>query len=617
MPAGLRWSKENRRWVPDTEQREIYYDGFEKNARSWGLLISWFRWYPDKFLDMMEGPSPKYQLEPIQRMFIRAFARYEDIFLTASRGTTKSYCGLSGMMVVGALYPGIEYRYFGPSKEQLAQIVGNVYDEVIGQYPGLEEYWHVASKSKDNFEIVSNCGSVISIKTNRGDTCNAVFAEESAQAEKGKAFDHDLFRSAILPACRGERMVNRRPDPFFPQFQKAHLTSAGTTHNESFEYRSDTLNRMQSGNPKSFAVDVPSEVAVLSRIRKPAWRDDLKSKLTSDGWLREMDSIWTGATENPLIRDSVITASKNLMVMEDVHCGDPNIFYVIGYDVSYADGAKNAKCATVVVRCERQEHQFRRTRYMKSVVYACDNPPPPTSGHQARYLKNLWRTYSLPEGAPTYIAIDGWQYGKTVVEGLHEDMNDGLHPLCCMNHEFIEIEKKDALPLVYAIKATSGSGGSHDSDADMIRYAETEFEQGNIRLLTSNVYDGVEAYKKAHNIKTDELDAVISRPYNKTREMVGQIANLRKKPSGMDFREERASKSIQRDMWSALKYALRVISLLEYENLAQDKNPSVWAEHFSSVQKTGGKPVLSGNVFPGGRQMNASRVLDRKGGNIG
>ena len=196
-------------------------------------------------------------------------------------------------------------------------------------------------------------------------------------------------------------------------------------------------------------------------------------------------------------------------------------------------------------------------------------------------------------------------------------MNDGLHPLCCMNHEFIEIEKKDALPLVYAIKATSGSGGSHDSDADMIRYAETEFEQGNIRLLTSNVYDGVEAYKKAHNIKTDELDAVISRPYNKTREMVGQIANLRKKPSGMDFREERASKSIQRDMWSALKYALRVISLLEYENLAQDKNPSVWAAHFSSVQRTGGKPVLSGNVFPGGRQMNASRVLDRKGGNIG
>ena len=66
MPAGLKWSPERGRWVKDNKQ-ELYYEGFD--ADSWGLLISYWRWYPDKFLDAMEGDNPKYSLEIIQRMY--------------------------------------------------------------------------------------------------------------------------------------------------------------------------------------------------------------------------------------------------------------------------------------------------------------------------------------------------------------------------------------------------------------------------------------------------------------------------------------------------------------------------------------------------------------------
>ena len=614
MPAGLKWSKTGAHWVVDEGARnDRNYDNFD--MRVWGLLISYWRYYPDKFLDMMEGSSTKYELQPIQRIFMRAVARYPQVFITASRGTTKSFCMLAAKEVEGILYPGVNTQYAGPSKEQLADILSGVQEEIFEQWPGLKNYWAYKSNSRDNFELVSNEGSRIMINVARGTTCNSVIAEEIAQSETKttKAFDHNNFQKAILPAVRGIRMVNRIRDPFFQQYQQVYITSAGSTYNEAYDYRAPILRAMLDGD-RAFCIDVPSEVAVLSKIREVKWRENLKQNLTADGWLQEMDSLWTGTSENPLIRDSVLTESKNLLTMEERHCGNPDVFYIIGYDVSYIDGAKNAKCATAILKCEKQKGA-KQNRYLKSLVYVYDNPPPQTSFHQAWQLKQIWRRFSMENGEPTYIAVDARAYGKSVVEELHKEMNDGLPTICCMNHEYPELEETGALPVLYAVQATGGSyQGKHDSDADMIRYAEVEFEQGNVRLLTGNVYDGVEAYKKAHNIREADLDSRIARPYQKTRELIGQIGNLKKVVNGFNAREERVSKGINRDMWSALKYALRVAYLLEMQNLLTDGNrKSAWAGELAGIEE-GFNPVS----MTRGRNKGTgfARAIGRRGGNM-
>ena len=617
MPQGLRWSKLGARWIVDERNpRQMGYEKFD--PKSWGLLISYWRFYPDKFLDAMEGETTKYETTLIQRMFMRIYARYLQAFITASRGTTKSFTIFSGKMAEGILYPGVDTQYAGPSKEQLASILSGVVEEVFEQWPGLREYWAFQRNNRDNFEMVSNEGSHIMINVARGTTCNTVVAEEVAQSETKttRAFDHDNFKTAILPAVRGIRMINRMRDPFFRQYQQVYVTSAGKTSNESYEYRSPIFLSMENGSNETLAIDVPSEVAVLSKIREVKWRENLRQTLTADGWLREMDSIWTGTSENPLIRDSVLTESKNLLTMEERHCGNPDVFYIIGYDVSYTDGAKNAKCATAILKCEKQKETNKKNRYLKSLVYVFDNPPPSTSFQQAWQLKQLWRRFSMDNGEASYIAIDGRAYGKGVVEELHKEMNDGLPPICTMNHEFPEIEEIGALPILYSVQATGGSNnGKHDSDADMIRYAEVEFEQGNIRMLTSNVYEGVESYKKAHNILDEELDGAIARPYQKTRELVGQIGNLKKVVSGFNTREERISQSIQRDMWSALKYALRVAYLLEKQNLLMESGrKSKWeAEIMNMESGMCDSPITSASA--GKAQNTFGRAIGRIGGN--
>ena len=579
MPIGKTYSKSQHRWVDTDKERKQNYDAYDADACA--LLVSYWRWYPDKFLDLIESENSDYSLELIQRVNLRAFCRYQNVFVTGSRGTTKTYAVFLSDLVKGVLWPGIQQAYYGPSLKQTADICAKTWKQIEKNYPMLAAMWNVVSMSSDRFVLETKFGSRISITAMRGDNIHCVTAEEAAQEETGQQFDYDQFEAVVTPAVRLLRMVGKKPDTNFPQNQFQYITSAGSQQNRAFEKRLSAYKEMREGK-SAFAIDIPSAVSVVSGIRTISWLRKLKGDLTPDKYLREAESIWTGTSENPILKDLTLTQSKTLTMMEYSHCGNPKSIYVIGNDNSYRDGGNNAKCAYAVFRCDPKDGIEAGT-FDKKLVYVQDNPPPKEALEQARQLKAFWLRYTMKNAEPAYIAIDARAYGTSVIEFLHKDLQDGLPPLCCMNHDYAELELPGALPVIYPIIATGGfNEGVHDSDAAMIEYAEREWEHGNVQMLISNIQEGLKAYKLFHKIKTDEMDVAISYPYLKTRELCGQIGNLKKRMSGFGFTEERISKSIQRDMWSATKYALRVIKILEdrYKAIyAQGENPwSKWSE---------------------------------------
>ena len=579
MPIGKTYSKTQHKWVDTDKERKQNYDAY--NADACALLVSYWRWYPDKFLDLIESENSDYSLELIQRVNLRAFCRYQNVFVTGSRGTTKTYAVFLSDLVKGVLWPGIQQAYYGPSLKQTADICAKTWKQIEKNYPMLAAMWNVVSMSSDRFVLETKFGSRISITAMRGDNIHCVTAEEAAQEETGQQFDYDQFEAVVTPAVRLLRMVGKKPDRNFPQNQFQYITSAGSQQNRAFEKRLSAYKEMREGK-SAFAIDIPSAVSVVSSIRTISWLRKLKGDLTPDKYLREAESIWTGTSENPILKDLTLTQSKTLTMMEYSHCGNPKSIYVIGNDNSYRDGGNNAKCAYAVFRCDPKDGIEAGT-FDKKLVYVQDNPPPKEALEQARQLKAFWLRYTMKNAEPAYIAIDARAYGTSVIEFLHKDLQDGLPPLCCMNHDYAELELPGALPVIYPIIATGGfNEGVHDSDAAMIEYAEREWEHGNVQMLISNIQEGLKAYKLFHKIKTDEMDVAISYPYLKTRELCGQIGNLKKRMSGFGFTEERISKSIQRDMWSATKYALRVIKILEdrYKAIyAQGENPwSKWSE---------------------------------------
>ena len=573
MPAGKYCNPTLHKWVKRGQERAANYD--EMSGDNWGLLLSYWRWYPYRMLAVLEGEDSDYSLALIQAINIRLMARYQQVFITGSRGTTKTYSSFLAKMSEGVLWPGELMRYFGPSLKQTADIADATFTQIRKNYPALASHWLKTQNAKETFEMKTETGSEFTITTMRGDNSHQVLCEEVGQEEQ-PIFDHRNYRNIVLPSIRLQHQVDKLPDPMHIDFKKQYITSACRQQNETYQYRCDILKAMQEGE-SAFIIDYPWEVAVLSGIRDLSWAEELRRKLTPEEWMREMESRYTGVSENAVIRDEVLTESKKIMVMETHHCQDPNAIYIIGYDVSHEEGAKHAMCATAVVKLTKQHKRGKEYTYLKQLVYVNDSLPK-EAALQAQYLKGVWRRYSMEGGGNTYIAIDNRQYGKSVTEQLMKDTSDGI-PICCWNHEYPELESPDALPVIYPVLACNGyrEGGKGDPDGEMIKYAEVQFENGNVQILTTNINKGIDAYKQFHQLQTSDSDATFGIPYSKCKEMCGQIMNLKKHRTSMNWGERRISNAIQRDMWSAFKYALRFAQLLERKELVESvKRDSDW-----------------------------------------
>lgn len=598
MPQGGQWNASTKTW----EKSEILEEDYE----SWALLISYWRWYPDRLLAVLEDDESDYSLALIQVLTLRINARYRETFVTGSRGTSKSYTSYASKMLDGILWPGELIRYFGPALNQTAEIAQATFMQIKKNYPVLAAHWKIKTNSKESFEIRTETGSEFSVGTIRGDNAHQVLCEEVGQ-EEPPPFDHKTYRNIVLGAIRKQHQIGKKPDPSHIDFKKNYITSACRQTNDAFGYRCEILQEMKMGN-SAFIIDYPWTVSILSGIRDIAWAEELRRKLSPDEWMREMESVYTGATENPVIRDSVLNESKSVQVAEFHHCQDPEAIYVIGYDVSHEEGAKHAKCAIAVAKLTKQQGKAKAGTYLKQLVYVNDMLPKEAQ-LQAQYLKEMWFRYSMEGGAGTYIAIDNKQYGKAVTEQLMLDMGDNV-PLCCWNHAYPKLELPYALPVIYPVVASNGyrETGNGDPDGEMLKYAETQFEHGNVKILVTNSYEGIDAYKAAHRIKTSENDADFAVPYAKCRELCGQVANLKKQASAMNWSEARISKAIQRDMWSAFKYALRFAQLLERKNLIDSvKRQSDWDEQIKKATQAA-KTTRTQGYRP--------RVISRKGGRI-
>lgn len=82
--------------------------------------ISYWREYPDMFIDMMRGPEEPgcFKFFFYQRLFLRAAMRHKYFFGTFTRAFSKSFLAVMLMMVKCILYPGIKVFITSGGKEQ-------------------------------------------------------------------------------------------------------------------------------------------------------------------------------------------------------------------------------------------------------------------------------------------------------------------------------------------------------------------------------------------------------------------------------------------------------------------------------------------------------------------
>lgn len=600
--------KSTGKWVKNKKERAFDYDKI--NKKSWALLISFFRFYPDFMLDLLRAKNAEYGLELVQRIMLRVQARYALTYITGARGGTKTYIEMLSTETDGVSYPGDTRRYYAPSQKQSAKLASRTFKEIEKSYPLLASWWEVKNDRSDMFYAVTPYGSEISMYAPRGDSFSSLIGEEIAQ-EGEEGFDFDAFESDVQKGHRNERYVNGKIDRTRIQLKQNYISNASSRNNKAFSvYRAAALEAMIKGDKyEGFCMDFSWKTVLLCNIRSIAYYKKEKKTTSPEVWAREMEVKYGGSSENPMIVDETLARSRKLTCAEFEHCGDPNAIYAVCYDVADEDGQNNAKCGLVVWKFTEFTTVAKRDKYKAQAVYVDSFAPPKTAYEHAQKLKPIWARYCRDGGQTTYLVIDAQGgHGKPIIEELMKPTTDGSRPLACIDGYHADLEQPNAVRCIYPMKA--GTRGTADPDGDMVEYAQIEFEQGNVELLIPRMLDGIEQYKLKHNIKDNSADSKIIVPYKKTEELCGQIKNLQKVASGQTVKEVRKTSRVPRDIWSAGKYGLRIKQKLEAK-LAQKNNGGGKSSWDSEIEryKNGQMPT----AIPHNQNSDRSRLIGLRG----
>lgn len=207
------------------------------NLSSYQKLISYWRIYPDKFVDYLcsLNPENKFKLYFTQRLYLRLSMRYRNMYAVFSRGFSKSFLAVLSLMLKAILYPGANLITVAEAKNQSSMILQSKMNELCNLIPALrsEIQWDTkgqiakTQQSKDEVSFVFKNGSIIKnlsmTSSSRGARAQGVLTEEVATIT-----DQAKYEEIVAPMLVISRKVNGVIDPDEVLNQNAiYVTSAG------------------------------------------------------------------------------------------------------------------------------------------------------------------------------------------------------------------------------------------------------------------------------------------------------------------------------------------------------------------------------------------------------
>lgn len=191
----------------DFTKPEYAIKSFEDMKSDWRKYCEYFKSYPDKFIDFIKPSDCKIELYFYQRIFLRILFRYRKVFITATRGTSKSFIQILALYLKCIMYPGTHLFICAPGKEQAAKISQENLEKIWEFYPILRNEIKYKSFAKDYTKLVFHNNSkldVVQVRDSaRGGRRNGGSIEEVADEK----LDGDLLHSVVIPLMANDRIA--------------------------------------------------------------------------------------------------------------------------------------------------------------------------------------------------------------------------------------------------------------------------------------------------------------------------------------------------------------------------------------------------------------------------
>lgn len=530
-------------------------------------VFSFYREYPDIFLDSLIDKETGFKFYFYQRIFLRAVLRRRYVYCTFPRGYSKSFLALLANYVKCVLYPRTKAFVVSPGKSQSASIVQEKLDEIWKFFPALQDElilgvgYKTTKIQRDEVRLIFKNGSVLDVvgasERARGQRRTCGIVEESAKV------DGKVLQDVIIPMMNISRKATggqEDPNDITNQSQ-VYITTAGDKGTYAYDRLCQILIWSVIRPKESICIGGTYRQSVNAGLLPKDFVKGLKedgsySELTFD---REYESIWGGGNANSYFSSTMFDRARTLPQpwFERPPRVAAHSKVIMGYDV----GRTSDQSTVSLLYCE----PMPGGTYMKKLVnlFAFEKMH---FKEQAIAIKQMIMQFQVDK-----LVIDGNGLGVGLVDFLTVDtVTDSGDVLPALgidrNSDKAEVYKQFyVVPneryngMIWIVKANE----SFNTEAHVLVAAQ--LAAGKVQFLIDEQLAKAQWQRKLDwKNYSSERRIEILRPYTMTRILKEEMMNLRKaSPDSSAVTLRKISTRMKKDKFSSFEYALWYVRRIE------------------------------------------------------
>lgn len=542
-PKWKNWSElEN---VKGTNQKNI-----SEMMPEWADMLAYFQVYPDKFIDYILDEDSTFKLYPFQRIFLRVMARYKKVYITATRGTSKSFLNILSMYLKCIFFPNIKLSLVAPQKDQASQIAQQNIEAIWNFIPLLQKEVKKHTFAKDFTRLVFHNNSVLDIvvasQGSRGLRRHGLSFEEICQMEKHR----EVIGEVLLPLLANNRKgADGKVSKHEIHKQLMYVTTASSRQSYAWEQLFSVMLDMARGK-SAYVIGNDYTLPVMFEQLDPDYIEEVRNdpSMSPLQFAREYMSVWTGSSENSLVQLKDLEKSRVLTDAEfSAVKGKVERHYVISVDVARSEKSNRATTAIAVFKIIPRGNGT----YIKHLVNVHTYKGNMHFEDQSIYIKELVEKFGA-----SMVCIDGNGLGRGLIDYLVKE--DKYRSYSVVNDDSYDKYKlPNSLPLVFNVMSNT----KQTNASDMHNNFMTVISNHDLKLLVSESVIKEKAKDKDYEKLGEQLA-----PHIETSLFVDEVMNLIYVAEGNRTKVKRVSKQMEKDRYSAVSYGLWYIYLKEKEN---------------------------------------------------
>ena len=549
----------------DVVKEEVSAERLRENLDKVRDLISFYREYPDLFVDSIKGPDSTFNFRFTQRIFLRCIMRHKYVYCVFTRGFSKSFLAIMGLMLKAILFPGSKVFVTTGGKEQAALITISKVEEICKLIPALanEINWErgASRRSKDNVKYIFKNGSELDIlaarESSRGQRRNGGVIEEVILV------DETALNEIIIPTMNVDRNLpdgTTDPDEVVNQ-SEIYITSAGWKNSFAYDRLIEIMLNSILFPDKYMILGGDYRLAILEGAVKADMVEEMKLNGTYDesSFDREYGSIWSGDAQNAYFSSDVFEKYRILQQPESEYSGrsSKNAYYIVAVDVGRR--GCNSEASIIKVTPQPQGDAIKSLVNIYSLVAEHFE-------EQAIHIKKLFFKYKARS-----VVIDANGLGVGLVDfmvksQIDPETGDELPPFGVEGGTYEDAGQeykkfrtdnmvRDAM---YLVKANA------PINTEAHAYVQTQMSSGKIKFLIDEqtAKTKLMSTKVGQNMTPDERNDYLM-PFQQTTILKNQMLNLVEDNDGVNVILKQNNKSIPKDKFSSFEYGMYYIKQQE------------------------------------------------------